>query len=62
MKVEIQIQIKNDVKSLRKSIEPLTDVTLTSDDPIISKLINEAIKEFDGPVEDVIIRAKMTGI
>jgi hypothetical protein len=58
--LEIKILISNEEESyIQKHLVYDEDVTLCKEDPKLQKLVNDAIKNFKGNVDDVILRIKM---
>lgn len=60
--IEITVKISNDEKTLRKRLLHEGDLTLSREDPFIISLIQEAMKEFQDEVDDVVVTCRMTGL
>jgi len=58
---ELTFSIKGEEKTLKKKIGPLhAGVSMNSDDPFIRQEVDAMIKEFNAPIDDVVVICKMT--
>lgn len=58
--IELTIKVKDCNGTLTKRFDPIYEqVTMSEDDPIIKKHIEQALKEFTGEPEDVVVKVRM---
>ena len=60
--IEIIVKVSDSEKTLRvKTLvyNPETPISLEKDDPALRELVDRAIEQFKGPVEDVLVTIKM---
>lgn len=58
--IDISVKIKGEDSSYTKRLlEYDADVTMSRDDPTLKALVEEAMKEFKGHIEDVIVKTVM---
>ena len=60
--IELTIKVSNDEKTQKKKVIHDGDLFLSRSDPFIRSLIIQSTAEFQDPVDDVVIIARMMGI
>lgn len=57
----VTVKVSNEEKTLKfKHLMVGADIRASNDDPTLHKLVEDAVKNFDGPVEDVQVILNMT--
>lgn len=58
--VEISVKVSNaDQTFVMKYLEYSEHIVLNKDDPILSAMVEKAVKAFGGVVDDVVVRIKL---
>lgn len=58
--LEISVKVSNEEQAYtKKHLEYAEDVVLSHEDPRLAEFVKQAMDEFKGTVEDVVVRVKM---
>ena len=57
--VEVIIKVKDSERTLTQRFMQEETFSMSHDDPIIHKMVNETLKDFQGTPEDIIIKVIM---